>query len=77
MLSPGQLLDAQVLRALLDEGWTKRLHSVALPAHPLERLWKRAIPVGQLAPLVAMQKLARHARKMAKAVARRIAPAHG
>jgi hypothetical protein len=77
VLSPGQLLDAHILRALLDEGWTKRLDSVALPAHPLERLWKHAILVGQLAPIIAMQKLARHAREMAKIVTRGVAPAHG
>jgi CelD/BcsL family acetyltransferase involved in cellulose biosynthesis len=84
-LAPGQLLDVGLLRSVLDERWTPRLDSVALPGHPLERLWKGRVPVAtvmvglrpgmrdaELARHVAAHKAQRAAREAAKAVYHRL-----
>ncbi len=47
--SPGVLLDAAVADELRREGWTDFLDSVALPGHPVERLWPERLRCGWVA----------------------------
>ena len=47
--SPGLMLDASVADTLRLERWTPLLDSVAMPGHPLEKLWVSPIRVGSIA----------------------------
>ncbi|MBX9758595.1 MAG: GNAT family N-acetyltransferase [Beijerinckiaceae bacterium] len=47
--APGVLLDAAIADGLRREGWTAYLDSVALPGHPVERLWPERLRCGWVA----------------------------
>ncbi len=57
--SPGLLLDAAVAESVSRECWTPYLDSVAMPGHPLEKLWRSPVRAGSIALAPDRRKTAR------------------